>query len=152
MPATEHYLDTSVLIKLYVKEAFSEEVEHYLAGIDRPVISSLTRLEWQCAMVRRQRMGAFSEDYLATARREFMRHRTEGCFRIYPVNDALFTQATDLLDAVSPIPLRSLDALHLAAACSMGKPAFATADRTLADAARKLGLTVHTFFDTKKPL
>lgn len=150
MHATEHYLDTSVLIKLYVKEAFSEEVERYLTKIDRPVISSLTRLEWQYAMVRRQRMGAFSEDYLATARREFTRHRAEGYFRLHPINDALFTQATDLLDAVSPIPLRSLDALHLAAACSLGKPAFATADRTLADAARKLGLTVHTFFDTKK--
>ncbi len=151
MPATEHYLDTSVLIKLYVKEAFSEEVEHYLADIDRPVISSLTRLEWQCAMARRQRTGAFSEDYLSTARREFTRHRTEGYFRICPVHDVLFTQATDLLDAVSPIPLRSLDALHLATACSLGKPAFATADRTLADAARKIGLTVHTFFDTKNP-
>ena len=150
MPATEHYLDTSVLIKLYVREAFSDEVEHYLAGIDRPVISSLARLEWQCAMVRRQRTGAFSEDYLATARREFTRHRTEGYFRVCPVNDALFTQASGLLDAVNPIPLRSLDALHLAAACSMGKPAFATADRILADAARKLGLTVHTFFDIKE--
>ncbi|MDD5241415.1 MAG: type II toxin-antitoxin system VapC family toxin [Sulfuricella sp.] len=147
MPATEHYLDTSVLIKLYVKEPYSEEAELYVAGIDRPVISSLARLEWQCAMARRQRTGAFSQDYLATARREFTRHRTEGYFRISPINDTLFSQAIDLLDAVSPIPLRSLDALHLATACALGKPAFATADPTLADAARALGLTVHTFFN-----
>lgn len=146
MPATEHYLDTSILLKLYVKEPFSEEVENYLSGIDRPIISSLTRLEWQCAMARRLRAGAFSEDYLAMARREFTRHRTEGYFRMLPVNDVLFTQAADLLDAVRPIPLRSLDALHLATACSLGKPSFATADRILADAARALDLPVHTFF------
>jgi len=146
MPATECYLDTSALIKLYVAEPFSDEVEQFLAGIDQPTVSSLTVLEWHSAMMRRQRAGHFPKRYLNTARQEFAKHRAEGYFRLCALNDALFTQATSLLDDVNPIPLRSLDAMHLAAARSLGKPTFATADRILAEAAAKLGLPVARFF------
>lgn len=145
MPATECYLDTSALIKLYVAESFSDEVEQFLAGVDQPAVSSLTVLEWHCAMMRRHRAGHFPKRYLTAARQEFAKHRAEGYFRLCALNDALFTQATGLLDEVNPISLRSLDAMHLAAARSLGKPVFATADRILADAAAKLGLPVIRF-------
>lgn len=146
MPATECYLDTSALIKLYVAEPFSDEVEQFLEHAEPPTVSSLAVLEWHCAMMRRQRDGNFPESYLSMARREFVRHRAEGYFRLCALNDALFSQAVDLLDTVQPIPLRSLDAMHLAAARSLGKPTFATADKVLAEAAAKLGLPVVCFF------
>jgi predicted nucleic acid-binding protein len=146
MPATECYLDTSALIKLYVAEPFSDEVEQFLGGIDQPTVSSLTVLEWHCAMLRRHRAGHFPKRYLTAARKEFARHRAEGYFRLCALNDTLFTQAMGLLDETNPIPLRSLDAMHLAAARSLGKPAFATADKVLADAAKKIGLPVVRFF------
>lgn len=146
MPATECYLDTSALIKLYVAEPFSDDVEQFLAGMDPPAVSSLTVLEWHCAMMRRQRAGHFPKRYLNTARQEFAKHRAEGYFRLCALNDTLFTQATSLLDEVNPIPLRSLDAMHLATARSLGKPVFATADKALADAASKLGLPVVRFY------
>ncbi len=58
MPVTEVYLDTSALIKLYVPEAFSTEVERLVADVDVLVISRLTvMLEWHCAMSRRLRAG-----------------------------------------------------------------------------------------------
>lgn len=146
MRAIDCYVDTSALLKLYVSEPHSEDVERYFATLERPAISSLTTLEWHCAMLRRCRSGAFSDAYLALARREFSRHRNEGYFRFCPVNDALFAQALDVLDAVQPVALRSLDAVHLASALSLGKPVFATADKVLATAADKLGLPVATFF------
>ena len=41
---TEVYLDTSALIKLYVAEAFSSEVERLVAEVDGLVISRLSML------------------------------------------------------------------------------------------------------------
>lgn len=146
MHVTECYVDTSVLLKLYVTEPFSDEVQDYLSSIDRPAISSLSMLEWHCAMAQRLRAGSFSDAYLAMARQEFMRHVSEGYFRLQPVSDTLLTQALWLLDAVKPTPLRTLDALHLAAARAIGARGIATADKIMCQAAERLGMTVECFF------
>lgn len=146
MPAAEFYLDTSVLIKLYVPEAFSAEVEHFLSTVERPVISRLGILEWHCAMARRQRTGAFPASYLKVARQEFTRHLAEGYFLVQTFGDAQFIAALEILDAVKPTLLRTLDALHLATAHIAGLKNIATADKVMADAAPKLGITVETFF------
>lgn len=146
MPAIECYLDTSVLLKLYVTEAFSDEAESFVSSLDRPAISRLTTLEWHCAMARRLRSGAFSAEYLALAKREFSRHQNEGYFHIHPMADGLYTQAIDLLEAVRPLPLRSLDALHLAAARALRVSVFATADKVLAEAAQSLEMQAKCFF------
>jgi len=146
MPVTECYIDTSTLLKLYVTEAFSAEAENYLSGMDRPYISSLTTLEWHCAMARRQRTGAITDTYLAMARQEFMRHVAEGYFRVHSVTDILFTQALGVLEAAKPVPLRTLDALHLAAARAVEAQTIATSDKIMAQAATKLGMKVAQFF------
>lgn len=146
MPATEFYLDTSVLIKLYVPEAFSAEVEHFLSTVERPVISRLGVLEWHCAMARRQRTGGFPASYLKVARQEFTRHLAEGYFFVQTFGDAQFIAALEILDAVKPTPLRTLDALHLAAAHIAGLKHIATADKVMAAAAHKLDITAEPFF------
>jgi len=146
MAVTECYVDTSTLLKLYVTEAFSEDVQCYLSGLDRPAISSLTTLEWHCAMARRHRSGAFSDVYLAMARQEFMRHISEGYFHVYPVSDSLYTLAQGLLDAVKPVSLRTLDAMHLAAARALDAQCIATADIIMSQAAERLGMKVERFF------
>ena len=60
--------------------------------------------------------------------------------------DADFTAAYHLIGRLADLPLRSLDALHLAAAEQIGASAFATADKTQAEAAAALGFTVHRFY------
>lgn len=143
---TEVYLDTSALIKLYVAEAFSTEVERLVAEADGLVISRLSMLEWHCAMARRLRTGQISEDYLALARTEFTRHLAEGYFRIVSFDDTLLIDALRVLDGVRPLPLRTLDAIHLTAARNAGVTRLATADRVMADAANKLHLAADSFF------
>ncbi|HEX7971352.1 MAG TPA: type II toxin-antitoxin system VapC family toxin [Thiobacillus sp.] len=143
---TEVYLDTSALIKLYVAEAFSTEVERLVAEVDGLVISRLSMLEWHCAMSRRLRVGQISEDYLNLARTEFTRHLSEAYFRIVPFDDTLLIDALRVLDSVKPIPLRTLDAVHLTAARNAGVTRIATADRVMADAAKQLNLAADTFF------
>jgi PIN domain. len=143
---SEVYLDTSALIKLYVAEAFSNEVEQLVADADGLAISRLSTLEWHCAMARRQRSGQISEDYLNLARSEFTRHLADNYFRIVAFDDSLMIDALRVLDSVKPVPLRTLDAIHLTAARNAGVARLATADRVMADAASKLNLATDTFF------
>ncbi|MDO9220073.1 MAG: type II toxin-antitoxin system VapC family toxin [Thiobacillus sp.] len=146
MRVTEVYLDTSALIKLYVAEAFSNEVERLVAEADGLVISRLSMLEWHCAMARRLRTGQITQDYLNIARTEFTRHLADGYFRIVSFDDTLLIDALRVLDSVNPVPLRTLDAIHLTAARNAGVARLATGDRVMADAANKLNLATDTFF------
>jgi predicted nucleic acid-binding protein len=50
-----------------------------------------------------------------------------------------------LVERLASVPLRTLDALHLAAATEAGAGLVATADRVMADAAAALGLDVASF-------
>jgi len=147
MPATDCYIDTSALLKLYIAESQSEEVEKFIGALDRPLISSLSILEWHCAMNRRWRTGAFDETYHQLARAEFARHLASGAYRVHALHEGLYAQATYLLDSVPPLALRTLDALHLAAAQSAQARTVVTADKIMAQAATQLGLNTTTFFN-----
>lgn len=143
----EAYLDTSVLIKLYVAETSSTEVERFVGEADGIVISRLSTLEWHCAMARRARTGQITQDYLNLARTEFTRHLAEGYFRIVPYDDPLLSDALRVLDSASPVPLRTLDAIHLTAVRNAGVTRIATADDVMRCAAHQLQLDVAYFGD-----
>ncbi len=147
MPATDCYVDTSALIKLYVAEPLSEEVEKFIDTLNQPLISSLSILEWHCAMNRRLRTGAFDDAYHQMALSEFARHLASGAYRVHALHEGLYAQATYLLASVTPLALRTLDALHLAAAQSAHASTIATADKIMAQAATQLGLDTTTFFN-----
>lgn len=97
-------------------------------------------------MARRQRAGVFPASYLKAARQEFTRHLADGYFLVQTIGDAQVIAALEILDAAKPVRLRTLDALHLAATRIAGLKQIATADKIMADAAYKLGITVATFF------
>lgn len=143
----EIYLDTSVLIKLYVAETRSTEVESLVAEADGIVINRLGMLEWHCAMARRLRTGQITQDYMNLARTEFTRHLAEGYFRIVPYDDPLLSDALRVLDSTNPIPLRTLDTIHLTAARNAGLARIATADDVMRRAAQQLQLDVAYFGD-----
>ena len=143
----EVYFDTSALIKLYVAEAFSTEVEQFVAEADGIVVSRLSMLEWHCAMARRLRTGQLTEAYLNLARTEFTRHLAESYYRIVAYDDTLLIDALRVLDSVNPVPLRTLDAIHLTAARNAGITRIATADDVMRRAAQQLQLDVAYFGD-----
>lgn len=147
MRVAEAYLDTSALIKLYVAEAFSTEVEQFVAAADGIVISRLSMLEWHCAMARRLRTGQITKDYMNLARTEFTRNLAEGYFRIVLYDDPLLSDALRVLDSTHPIPLRTLDTIHLTAARNAGLARIATADDVMRRAAQQLQLEVAYFGD-----
>ena len=124
------YLDSSALVKLVVSEAESSALRTYLAErrSDARMAAALARTE----VVRAVAMHR-SIEVVETARSVIAR------LHLVPLNNRLLDAAATKL----PPELRTLDAIHLAAA--MTAPdlrAIVSYDRRLADAAATAGLAV----------
>ena len=127
------YLDSSALVKLVQREAESDRLRRFLRRhrSDQLVTSALARVE----VVRAVFAGGPAA--IAQARRQLSR-----------LDQVVLS--TDLLDSAATLApagqLRSLDAVHLAAAQVVGGDlrALVTYDRRMADVARALGLAVET--------
>jgi predicted nucleic acid-binding protein len=124
------YLDSSALVKLVFAESESAALRGFLAEWRRRASSVLARTE--VARVA-NRLHA-SDD--ARARAEAVLEHIS----LVGLDDAILKRAGE----VEPETLRTLDAIHLATALSLGDDlgGMVTYDRRLADAARRAGLTV----------
>ena len=131
------YLDSSVLLRHLLGQPGAMD----LAAVDHPVSSVLTRVECRRTLDRLRMKAGLGYDELL--------RRLDACEAM------LATVALAQLDPVVmeraggplPVPLGTLDALHLATALLWkeqdgGEFRFATHDRALADAARGFGLAV----------
>ncbi len=70
-----------------------------------------------------------------------------GLLTVAPSTDADFIEALRLMDELAELPLRTLDALHLATASVLGSGVIATADDVMRRAAHQLQLEVAYFGD-----
>ncbi len=140
------YVDTSALAKWYLREPRSEEFAAFVAGEDALGISRLTALEMRCLFARRRRAGDFDIRHERMALAAFMDDIAGGALRVEPLSDRHAVDAAALVDRLRKHPLRTLDALHLAAAAAMGVQRLATADRVMADAASALGFGIVGFY------
>lgn len=136
------YIDTSALAKWYVNEPGSEAFEDFVRGIDWAIVSRLTALELRCLLARRRRAGDFDRNYERRAFATFRQDLGLGHLRLLPYEDAQVINAVDLVDRLDPVPLRALDAMHLALALHARCERLATSDQIMAQAAEALGLTV----------
>lgn len=127
MSADTAYLDTSAFLKLLVTEPESAALVEALTPWSSFASAALLRTETARAL---HRSG--HSDILGSARRLL---RTVHLIRI---DDPLLDRAGDL----PPVDLRSLDAVHLAAALSLGPDlgVVVTYDRRLQDAVLGQGL------------
>lgn len=139
------YLDTSALLKWYLQEPFSEEFSDFVQQHPGARICSLTVTEMHCTLARLTRNREISAPYAAEALSTFSAQMAAGHLNLVPVEDNYFAHATELIDSLK-LPLRTLDALHLAVAHATGSKQFATADKVQAKAARSLGMQAHTFY------
>jgi predicted nucleic acid-binding protein len=134
------YLDTSVLAAYYCPERLSGKVQKALAGIQDPAISPLVELELHSAAAQKVRTRELAG---AAARRvisQFQLHLAEGHYREVPTGAREYELAREWIAGFSA-PLRTLDALHLAAAFA-NELTLLTADRSLARSARHFGVKV----------
>ena len=63
----------------------------------------------------------------------------------HPLSPAMVDGAVNLMAQLPTVALRTLDALHLAAAQQLGAERIATADRIMRDAAAELGIATANF-------
>ncbi|MFT4029490.1 MAG: type II toxin-antitoxin system VapC family toxin [Protaetiibacter sp.] len=122
------YLDSSALVKLVVREDETAALRAWLAGVPQCATSVLARTE----VIRAVRRAA----------PELVEAAVEVCeaLHLLAVPPAVFRDAAHL----DPPELRSLDALHLAAARLLGDElsSFVSYDTRLLAAAERLGMPV----------
>ena len=122
------YLDTSAFIKLIRSEPESRALRSEIASGDALVSSALLLVEGRRAAAR------YGPSALSRARGALT------SITLLPLDDATLESAADL----EPVDVRSLDAMHLAAATSLGGDLrrFYCYDVRLAHAAAELGVDV----------
>jgi predicted nucleic acid-binding protein len=128
------YVDSSALLKRYVREPDSEAADSLLRSDPSLLTGRHTIVE-----VRRDLARLLEERDAAAARSAFM--HDVGVISIVELDEVTCEMAASVAELTG---VRTLDAMHLAAAQRAGGPALAllTFDLRQAQAARQLGLTV----------
>ena len=139
------YLDTSALLKRYIPEVNSDAFDAYFISRAPLSISRLGLVEIRCALTRKRRNKQITSEREKAAMNEIRTDIQDGILAAYPVGDSHFAEALHLIDKLTKVPLRSLDALHLAIARSLDVHEIATADAVLRQAALVLGMNVAYF-------
>ena len=129
MSAEVAYLDTSAVVKLLVHEPETAALRHRLPAWSRRASAALLRVELLRTVKRAGLPRLFAD-----ARRQL------ASIHLIRLDDDLLERAAEL----EPPTVRALDAIHLAAALSLGAElgAIVTYDGRLSDAAQALGLPV----------
>ncbi|HTU70505.1 MAG TPA: type II toxin-antitoxin system VapC family toxin [Candidatus Baltobacteraceae bacterium] len=139
-----YYLDTSALVKLYVREPGTEEMLRLANATPSHTFTvlSLAPVEFHAAIRRRERAGDVGADAADGILLAFAKHLAEVFIR-QPITEATVETALQLIDRYT---LRAYDAMQLAGCLVMprsagGEPVrFACADISLEGAARSEGL------------
>jgi len=132
------YVDTSCLVAYYTPERLSVIVEEELAGQGPPVISPLVEVEVHSAVAMKVRAKELDASDAMQILSTFRAHLAQGYYRVVPIEAREYSLARDWL-ARFTTPLRTLDALHLAAAFANDMEVL-TADRSMARAAEHFGV------------
>jgi predicted nucleic acid-binding protein len=128
------FLDTSALVKRYVDEDGTALVLQRMSEDREWVVSAVARVEAEITLCRIGFDGAEGAAARSSLREDWAR-----C-NVVPVDPACLDRAAEL---GCRHEVRTLDALHLAAADRLPQPlVLLTFDRRQADAARAMGLTV----------
>jgi predicted nucleic acid-binding protein len=141
------YVDTSALIKRYVREPSSARFEQFLSSAqDEFVISPLGLTEFESMLQRRLRQREFDRSFLERTRDLLARDIESAVWTIQPFDPNVVPHATRLIRELDT-PLAALDAVHLASAQALGCASVATADRQFGRAVKLCGIAVHDFSD-----
>ncbi len=133
------YFDSSVLVAYYTEEERSDDARSIIGKAELPVISDIGIAELNVVLRRKQQNGFLSNEAMAAVFEIFDEHVREIFVRV-DLDDDHLTAIRQLPDKTD-VSLRTLDALHLAAAIDAGG-AMATFDDRLEAASRSLGLEV----------
>jgi predicted nucleic acid-binding protein len=133
------YLDTSVLVSIYIPEKHSKSILQFLQNTqDRPYLSRLTETEFYATLARKKRTKELTQTAINTITTLFRHHLTQLAYEKIYITDAVFETAIHFLTNYST-DLRTLDALHLACSANI-HATLITADKVLAKSAQQLNI------------
>lgn len=128
------FLESSALLKRYIDEPETTSVLQAMQADPEWIASALAHAETALALCH----AALSGDQVTDTRRRLDDDWQR--FRVLPVDDACLLHAVEI---GCNRRIRTLDAIHLAAADRLPRPfTFLTFDRRQAEAAREIGLEV----------
>jgi uncharacterized protein len=141
-----YYLETSALVKLYVREAGTERLLSLAdrSSESRLAILALAQVELRSAVRRRERSGEIPAVAANQVLEVFKRH-VEGRFITQTVTDFVLDIASMLVDRYT---LRAFDAVQLAGYIALkgsagsDVPVFVCSDQELLAAARQEGIPI----------
>jgi predicted nucleic acid-binding protein len=140
-----YYLDTSALVKLYVREPGTEQMLRLVdpAGGHTLALLGLTQVEFRSAVRQRERAGDVARD-IAENLIDSIDEHLANFFLVQPITDLVIQEAAALLYRHA---LRAYDAVQLAGCIMLrailGRHAtFVCSDRQLLKAAEDEGMTV----------
>ena len=134
------YIDSSALAKLYLPESDSDRLDNFLRGRRDLTISELAITEVISAIARRRREGALTASQANRVRDAILSDAQSGSFRRLDLNPVIHRHAERILLSTDSIPLRTLDALHIALTIFGETRSIMTFDVRLAEAAAVHGL------------
>lgn len=136
------YLDSCIIVKLLTPEADSAFFDEALTGL--PLCSSeLAWTEVHAALLAKERAGIITAGERRLAWKTFAGWLDEEQLSLEPLNSVTLRKANHVLEQCHPdVPLRTLDALHLAACDLRQDFPISTTDRRLRQAASRLSIPV----------
>lgn len=137
------YVDTSAIVKLYIKEPGSIRVSEWLKKNNEPIpLTGLIELEFINALKLKQFRNELNSDKLEKVISLLYEHEKKGVY-YRPVIDwsHVYSYAFNLSKNYTPdCGARSLDILHVGSALAMQMESFLTLDTRQAQLADKAGL------------
>jgi uncharacterized protein len=140
-----YYLETSALVKLYVRESGTEQLLSLARAVENQfAIFALAQVELRSAIRRREKSGEISAVIASNLLDTFNRH-LEARFTVQKATDFVLDIACVLVDRYT---LRAYDAIQLAGyvalkgSAGVDVPTFVCADQALISAATQEGMPV----------
>jgi len=134
------YVDSSVLTKFFVVEPDTEACAAKVAG-GFIVSSELAYGELFSALLRKERAGTISEEDREISWAQFEQRVTEQSLWLAKLDGAVVRRAKRVMFDLHPkVPLRTLDAIHLATCLNVVAGPLLTTDKRMRDAAIALNI------------
>ena len=141
------YWDTSCLLKLYAPETDSLDFETRVLGGATLVTSEIARLELHAAL---QRKEAAKDLQAGGARRALAAYDADvaaGLVSVRPISPMIVAKFEAIIEKCygqhPVVPLRTMDAIHLATAAEAAELEIVVTDKRLREAAIVLGFSVY---------
>ena len=136
------YLDTGILVKLLTPEPETAFFERELLGHSLAT-SELALVEVKSALFAKERGGLITADQRARAEAKFAAMIADDILKLCDLNNRTLRKATQVIQGCHPgVPLRALDALHVATCDLAQEFPLCTTDVRMHAAAQKIHVPV----------